>query len=128
VTRTIFLAFIALAVILIQLIPTQASTIKWATIALGIAYLGVRAVLTYPKIYRDRRRRIAQRAADERDFRQYEIELDAIHAKYDATDPADETESKAFRDELTALHEKYQEMLGRKFGGNPAGPVKSYTR
>ena len=127
-TRTIFLALIALAVILIQLIPTQASTIKWATIALGVAYLAGRAVLPYPKIYRQRRQRIAQRAADERDYRQYEIELDAIHAKYDAGDVTEETHAQAFKDDLTALHEKYQGMLARKFGGNPAGPVNSYRR
>lgn len=127
-TRTIFLALIALAVILIQLIPTQANTIKWATIVLGITYLAVRAVLTYPQIYRQRRQRIAQRAADERDFRQYEIELDAVHAKYDAEDAADDTHAQAFKDELTALHDKYQGMLGRKFGGDSAGPVKSYRR
>jgi hypothetical protein len=118
---------IALAVILIQLVPTHATSIKWATIALGVAYLVVRAVLTYPKIYRDRRRRAAQRREDESDFRLYEIELDRVHAKYDAAD-ADEIHAQAFKDELTALHEKYQGMLERKFGRGATAPAKSYRR
>ncbi len=124
---------IAAAVLLMQFLPNQANTIKWLTIAFGIVYLAARALRTYPQQFREKRRRAAQQAADDQEYRRYEAELEAIRARHD---PQRELLGKTelpqeFKDELTALHEKYQAMLDRKFGpgGKSSGvePAKSYN-
>ncbi len=131
-SRTRFLVAIAVAVLLMQFLPNQANTIKWIVIALGVLYLAVQALRTYPRQFREKRVRAAQQAADEREYQRYKLELDSIRAKYD---PRQELLGNVelpqeFKDELTALHGKYQAMLDRKFGARekptPAEPAKSY--
>ncbi len=114
-TRTRFLVAIAVAALLIQFLPDQASTIKWSVIALGAVYLLTMALRTYPRRFRERRQRAAQEAADERAYREYKQELDSIRAKYEA-DREPDAMSEAYEAEIAALHDKYQDMLGRKFG------------
>ncbi len=114
-TRTRFLVAIAVAALLIQFLPDQAHTIKWVVIALGAAYLLTMALRTYPRQFRESRQRAAQEAADERAYRDYRQELDAIRAKYEA-DRQPDALSQEYEAEIAALHDKYQDMLGRKFG------------
>jgi hypothetical protein len=116
VNRTTFLAAIAVAAALMQLLPERANLIKWAAIGLAILYIGVRASLTYPKIYRDRRALASQRAADRLDYERYESESAAIRDRYASIDAADEIANTEFRTQLSALHTKYAAMLERKFG------------
>jgi len=118
VSRTRFLVAIAVIVLLMQFFPNQASAIRLAGIALGLLYLAVRALRTYPALYRDKKKRAAQQAADDEAYRQYKIEVDAIRAKYDPNhELTDDTAmQQEYRDELSALHDKYQAMLSRKFG------------
>ena len=114
-TRTRFLVAIAVAALLIEFLPNQATTIKWALVALAAVYLLTLALRTYPKKIRESRRLAAQEAADEGDYRRYKLELDSIRAKYDEGRQPDEM-SPEYEGEIAALHDKYQEMLGRKFG------------
>jgi hypothetical protein len=111
------LAAIAVAAALMQLFPAQANLIKWAVIGLAILYLVIRASLTYPRIYRERKARAAQRLADDRQYERYEGELAAIRAKYSDVAETDEIGSRRFRTELEALHSVHAAMLERKFGG-----------
>jgi hypothetical protein len=118
VSRTSFLVAIAVAVLMIQFFPNQAGTIKWVTVALGILYLVIRALRTYPKQYRDKKRRAALAAADDQEYRLYKTELDSIRTKYDPRHEMDENGAvpQAYKDELSALHDKHRAMLTRKFG------------
>jgi hypothetical protein len=118
VSRTRFLVAIAVAVLLIQFFPDHAGIIKLATIALGILYLAIRALRTYPAQYRNKKQQAAQEADDEAEYQRYKIELDAIRAKYDPRHELGENAviPQEYRDELSALHDKYQAMLTRKFG------------
>src|ERR1700676_5462357 len=84
-SRTGFLVAIAVAALMIQFLPQQAGIIKWVVIVLGALYLVIRALRTYPQLYRERRRRAALEAADARDYGLYKQELDAIRAKHEAT-------------------------------------------
>jgi hypothetical protein len=119
VSRTIFLAAIALAVLLMQLLPNQAQIFKWIAFGFGVLYLFGRALTTYPRLFRERKRRAAQQRADEQEYQQYQSDLASIRARHD---PQHELVmgrselSQEFKDELTALHEKHQAMLERKFG------------
>jgi hypothetical protein len=122
-TRTRFLAAIAIAAIMIQLLPSYADTIKWAAIAFGVIYLLTMALRTYPRQFRERRQRAAQEAADARDYRQYKLELDSIGAKYAGNRQPDQI-SQEHEAEIAALHDKYQDMLGRKFGGPGGGQLR----
>jgi hypothetical protein len=118
VSRTIFLAAIALAVLLMQLLPNQAHIFKWIAMGLAVMYLFGRGLSTYPRLFREKKRRAAQQRADEQEYQQYQIDLASIRARHDPQhEPLGRSElSQEFSDELTALHEKYQAMLERKFG------------
>lgn len=107
-SRTRFLAAIAVAALLMQLLPTYADAIKWAAIGLGILYLSIRAALTYPAQYRQRKRLAAQRASDEREYREYDAALAALRIRH-ADAPAD------FERAVAALHDQHRGMLERKF-------------
>ena len=109
VSRTRFLAAIAVAALSMQLFPGHADLIKWVAISLGVLYLLGRASLTYPRQYRLKRRLTAQRAADEREFREYSDELAALRDRH-AADP------EVYESRVAALHEKHRDMLERKFG------------
>ena len=115
VGRTSLLAAIALAAVLLQWFPRHGGAIKWALILLGLGYLIVGAVTTYPRIYRDRKR-AAQLAADERDYRNYEHDLGVIRSKFAVDRPANGAPPPAYQAELDALNEKHRDMLTRKFG------------
>jgi hypothetical protein len=115
-SRTGFLAVIALGVLLIQLLPERANSIKWGLMGLAGVYLIVRGSLTYPKIYRDRKAEAALRFSDERDYRSYESELGAIREKHAHLDPDDDFSGREFRADLASLHARYAAMLERKFG------------
>lgn len=116
--RTSFLVAIAAALLMMQFFPNQAGIIKWVIIALGGGYLLVRALLTYPKLYRDSRRLRAQRKEDAQSFRAYSEELAVIRARYDTLErpSGDAVNDAAYEAELAALHVKYRAMLERKFG------------
>ena len=102
-SRTSFLVVIAAALLMLQFFPSHATRIKWAVVILGVAYLTIRALLTYPRLYREKKRRLAEDAADERAFGQYKMELDAILAR------------EGSEAEVAALHDRYKETLDRKF-------------
>ena len=117
-SRTRFLVAIAVIVLLMQFFPDQAVAIRLAGVALGLLYLAVRALRTYPALCRDKKKRAAQQAADDAAYQQYKIEADVIRAKYDPNHELtdDNAIAQEYRDELSALHDKYQGMLARKFG------------
>ncbi len=117
-SRTIFLATVAVAAILMELFADQVGVIKWALILLGGVYLVVRALKTYPALYREKKRKAAQLAADEQEYREFEKMLEAVRAKYRPNHlPDDSIElPAAYHEELTALNEKHRDMLTRKFG------------
>jgi hypothetical protein len=118
VSRTSFLVAIAVIVLLMQFFPNQASTIRLAAIGLGLVYLVIRTLRTYPAQYRQKKKRAAQEDADAEEYRQYTIELDAIRAQYDPSHKLDKNSEipQDYRNALSALHDKYQAMLDRKFG------------
>jgi hypothetical protein len=118
VSRTLFLAAVAVIVLAMQFFPDQASHVKRTVIALGILYLAIRALRTYPRQYRDKRIRAAQEAADDREYRQYEIELEAIRAMYAPIHDLDEIAviPQEYQNDLSALHDRHRAMLDRKFG------------
>ena len=107
--RTRFLAAIAVAALSMQVFPSHADLIKWVAIGLGVLYLLGRALLTYPRQYRMKRRLAAQRAADEREFREYSEELAALRDRHAAL-------PEVYASAVALLHEKHRAMLERKFG------------
>jgi hypothetical protein len=121
VSRTIFLVAIAVALLSMQFFPGHADISKWAVVGLGVAYLSIRALLTYPKLYKERRRRAAERAEDEQAYGRYRTELDSIRARHEPPPDAleDAAAAEAYAAELSALHDKYRDMLDRKFGPGP---------
>ena len=117
VGRTSLLAAIAVAALAVQLFPHHVGTIKWAVIMLGLLYLIVQALTTYPKLYLERKRLKVQLAADAREYRIYERELAALRARFPAERLADGTAPPPdYAAELAALNERHHEMLTRKFG------------
>ena len=131
--RTGFLVIVAAAALLMQLLPTQGNAIKWGAIALAVIFLVARLLKTYPpRFLREKRHLAAQAAEDESQYRQYNMELDALHARYNVPRErlAESGITDEFRAELNALHERYQGMLERKFGRGDkslvAAPAKSY--
>ena len=116
--RTFFLAAIAVIVLSMQLFPNQGSAIRSAGIVLGILYLAIVILRTYPEAFKNKRKKALQEAADGQQYRQYEIELNSIRAKYGQGQSSGEsgTLTPEYKDELSALHGKYQAMLERKFG------------
>ena len=131
--RTGFLVIVAAAALLLQLLPNQGNTIKWGAIVLAIIFLVARLLKAYPPRFLGEKRRLAaQSAEDESQYRQYKMELDALHAKYNVPRErlAESGISDEFRAELNALHERHQGMLERKFGRGAKSPIvapaKSY--
>jgi hypothetical protein len=122
VSRTIFLVAIAVALLMMQFFPGHADIIKWAVMAFGVAYLSIRALLTYPTLYKERRRRAAERAEDEAAYGRYRTELDSIRARHEPQPaPQDTAAAQAYEAALSALHDKYGAMLDRRFGPGPRG-------
>jgi hypothetical protein len=117
VGRTSLLVAIAVAAMLVQLFPEHVGAIKWAVILLGLVYLLVQALTTYPTLYLDRKRLKTQRAADTQEYGIYERELAAIRSKYPAGRLADAAALPPdYQAELMARNERHREMLTRKFG------------
>jgi hypothetical protein len=107
-------------VVLIQIYPDKAAVIESMAVG-GAALLAlVWATLKGYAQYKAKSRRAAQEAADADEYRRYEMELDAIRAKYDPhralTDPASIPQE--YKDELSALHDKHEALLTRKFGSS----------
>jgi len=110
VSRTRFLVVIAIAALLIQLFPAHAGPIKWLAIVAGVAYLAVRALRTYPGLFKQKKLEARQRRTDEVAYAEYLAELAALKASAGSLAPDDYTI------QLQALHENYRDMLERKFG------------
>jgi hypothetical protein len=118
VNRTAFLVTIAVAAILMELFPAYVGVIKWAAILLAVAYLAGRALRTYPKMFRDRKRQAAQLLADEQEYRDFSAELSALRSKYETQrlEAEGKVPPPAYEAELQALNERHKDMLTRKFG------------
>jgi ERCC4-related helicase len=118
VKRTPFLVTIAVAAMLMELFPAYVGPIKWAAILLAIAYLAARALRTYPRLYRERKRQAAQLLADDHEYRDFEAELAALRARHDTQrlEVQGISPTQVYLDELQALNERHKSMLTRKFG------------
>jgi len=118
VNRTRLLVALLVVVILLQLFPEKTAIIELVAVSAGALYCLSWAISRYVAQYKKRAAQAAQDAADADEYRQYEMELDSIRAKYDPngnlTDPT--SISQEYKDELSALHDKHETMLTRKFG------------
>ena len=118
--RTRLLVALLVVVILLQLFPEKTAIIELVAVSAGALYCLSWAISRYVAQYQKRAAQAAQDAADADadEYRQYEMELDSIRAKYDPngnlTDPT--SISQEYKDELSALHDKHETMLTRKFG------------
>jgi hypothetical protein len=105
-------------VVLIQIYPERTGVIESMAVGGAALYSLVWAILKGHAQYKSKNLRAAQEAADAEEYRQYEVELDAIRAKYDPhrdlNDPASIPQE--YRGELSALHDRHEAMLTRKFG------------
>jgi Tfp pilus assembly protein PilN len=116
--RTRILLVILVMVALIQIYPDRASLIEGVAIVGG----GLYAVAWYAANARARYKRLAaesaQAAADDREYRSYREELDAIRARFDPDRALGEPTAMSadYQKELDVLHERHRNMLSRKFG------------
>ncbi len=108
-SRTRFLAAIAVAALLMQVLPDYSDLIKWVAIGIGVLYLIVRALRTYPRQYRLKKQAAAQRAADEREYLEYTAALQALRSR--PLSAGDDYEAA-----VAELHARHRDMLARKFG------------
>jgi Tfp pilus assembly protein PilE len=118
VSRTRFLVAIAIAAVLMQVYPAYVGAIKRGLVLLGVTYLLVRALKTYPRLYQEKKRQAAQNVADAQEYLDYARELETIRSTFDPNhhDGADVDPPPEYQDALTALSEKHRDMLTRKFG------------
>lgn len=105
-------------VVLLQLFPDKAPVIKLVWVTAGALYAFVWAGAKYLANHKLKAAEAAQLAADDAEYRQYQMELDVIRAKYDPhRDLSEPTSiSPEYRNELSALHDRHHAMLERKFG------------
>lgn len=117
-TRTRLLFALLVLVVLLQLFPERAALLKLAAVGSGVLYFASWGGAKYLAQRKLKAAEAAQEAADAAEYQQYEIELNAIRAKYDPdANSADPTAiSPEYREALTVLHDAHQAMLARKFG------------
>ncbi len=115
--RTSLLLAAAVALLVVHFFPYLAAPVAWLSLAVGIVWAGllVSRILSH---YREARSRAAQQAADEKAYRDYEAQLDAIRTQFDPNHEWNEATAypDAYRAALSALHERYRAMLERRFG------------
>ncbi len=118
VNRTRILLALLVLVVLLQLFPDKAAVIKLVWVTAGALYVFVWAGAKYLAKHKLKAAESAQLAADDAQYRQYQMELDVIRAKYDLhRDLSEPTSiSPEYRNELSALHDRHHAMLERKFG------------
>jgi hypothetical protein len=118
VSRTRLLLALLVVVVLIQIYPDRAGVIELIAVGGAALYCLIWATSKGFAQYKAMKLRAAQEAADAEEYRQYNMELDSIRAKYDPhrdlTEPASIPQE--YKDELAALHDKHEAMLTRKFG------------
>jgi hypothetical protein len=118
VSRTRLLVALLVVVVLIQIYPDRAGVIELLAVGGAALYSLAWALSRGYAQYKAKSLRAAQEAADAEEYRQYEMELDAIRGEYDPhrdlADPA--SISQEYKDALSALHDRHEAMLTRKFG------------
>jgi hypothetical protein len=105
-------------VVLLQLFPGRAALIKLLFVGAGVVYCVIWGIHRYRMAARKKRILAQIEAADDAEYRQYKLELDAIRLRHDAHRDLENPTSISddYRDELNSLHDRHQAMLGRKFG------------
>jgi sugar (pentulose or hexulose) kinase len=120
VSRTRLLVVLLVVVVLIQIYPERAGIIEAMAVGGAALVALVWAITKGFARYKSKSLRAAQEAANAEEYRQYEVELNAIRAKYDPhrdlTEPT--SISQEYKDELSALHDRHEAMLARKFGSS----------
>jgi hypothetical protein len=116
--RTRILLAVLVMVVLLQLFPAKADLIKAVFVGAGVVYCVIWAVQRYLAAARRKQALAAQQAADDEEYRQYKLALDAIRERHDPRRDLDDPTSitAEYREELNRLHDRHQAMLGRKFG------------
>lgn len=116
-------------VLLLELFPDHAATIKMVWVGAGVLYVLVWAVRRYRSHHLRKSTEAAQLSADAAEYREYKTALDAIRTKYDPhRDLADPTSlSPEYLSELNSLHDRHQSMLERKFGTRSSGTLAGKT-
>ena len=115
--RTSLLLTAAIALLVVHFFPYLAAPIAWSALAAGVVWVAVVGWRLLAR-YQIHRSHAAKLAADDVEYRSYEIELNALRARHDPKGDWNESTDfpEAYRESLNALHERYKAMLTRRFG------------